>query len=319
MVVNLNSIKSHPGRNLISISSEQGHTEGVVDNVKALTSSKWAELIALFHDLGKMNPNFQDELEGESSNYSHHAYFSAFAFYCVFCSVIENLNSLTRFVGNSNFSLNELIAAIVSIAKHHGNLPDFSPDNKSGGTNHILSKQEIYDLYKFLQNNLSILPVEEFVNNYFEIKPFKEKMVDENMQKKFLEQMNFCVKDNKYPLDFFQNVQFSFASLLLADKTDAAQYDSFIDSSKSKVDEFCNHFSVDLSDYLAKLNQETEINRLRTTIRETALVNIIDGLTKGQRLFELTSPTGSGKTLMLLSLALEIIKKEGKLWRKPRY
>jgi len=311
MVVDLSNIKSHPDRNLISSTSEQGHTESVVDNVKTLTSSKWAELIAIFHDLGKVNPNFQEKLFGECEEYSNHAYLSAYAFYCAFCSVGKNLQALTKHLGHSNISSNDIIASVVSIAKHHGNLPDFSPEDKTGGGASILSQQEIKKMYEFLQSNMKNLPIDEFAKNYFEIEPFQEKMIEEKVRKKFCEEFKFCVKHNNCPLDFFLHLQFSFACLLLADKTDAAQYDKFISTSKSNVEKFCGHFSKDLSDYLAKLNQETELNRLRTEIRETALANIIAGLNQGQRVFELTSSTGSGKTLMLLALALEIIKREG--------
>ncbi len=310
MVVDLSSIKSHPDRTLMSTEAGLGHTEGVVENVRMLTMSKWAELIAIFHDLGKINPNFQDKLLGESEKYANHAYLSAYAFYCAFCCIKENLQELVKCVG-SIVSSNDIIAAVVSIAKHHGNLPDFSPVNESGGINSILSQQEIRDLYKFIQSDINHLPIDEFAKSYFEVESFKKKMVEEKVQKIFLEQFKFIEKQNVSPLDFFLNTQFSFACLLLADKTDAAQYNQYIHTSRNNVEEFCSHFLKDLLDYLAGLNQETELNRLRTEIRNTALSNIAIGLNQVQRVFELTSPTGSGKTLMLLSLTSEIIKEKG--------
>ena len=50
---------------------------------------------------------------------------------------------------------------------------------------------------------------------------------------------------------------------------------------------------------------------LRTRIRKKAIDNIKQGLKNNRRVFELTAPTGSGKTLMLLSLASEIEKLKG--------
>ena len=51
--------KSHPDKLLIE------HIKGVMKNVSSRTDSLFAETAAIFHDLGKMNPNFQAKLEGK--------------------------------------------------------------------------------------------------------------------------------------------------------------------------------------------------------------------------------------------------------------
>jgi CRISPR-associated endonuclease/helicase Cas3 len=44
---------------------------------------KIAQIAALFHDLGKINPNFQLKLQGiKTVGYSSHAYLSSFAWFC---------------------------------------------------------------------------------------------------------------------------------------------------------------------------------------------------------------------------------------------
>lgn len=62
---------------------------------------------------------------------------------------------------------------------------------------------------------------------------------------------------------------------------------------------------------MSLLNQDSDINKLRTQIRFEAVTNLSVGLKENRHGFELTAPTGSGKTLMLLSLASEIIKEKG--------
>ena len=57
MVPDIKLLKSHPDKLLLK------HVQGVIDNTKKLTNSRFAELVAIFHDLGKINPNFQAKLE----------------------------------------------------------------------------------------------------------------------------------------------------------------------------------------------------------------------------------------------------------------
>ena len=56
MVSDLN-YKSHPDKQL------EDHIYGVITKSHKYTSLPIAEIAALFHDLGKINPNFQKKLE----------------------------------------------------------------------------------------------------------------------------------------------------------------------------------------------------------------------------------------------------------------
>ena len=63
----ITAYKSHPDKLLVE------HIKGVVKNVSCRTDSIIAETAAVFHDLGKMNPNFQAKLEGKTpKEYSNH-------------------------------------------------------------------------------------------------------------------------------------------------------------------------------------------------------------------------------------------------------
>ncbi|MDD4428485.1 MAG: CRISPR-associated helicase Cas3' [Paludibacter sp.] len=307
MVSDIKELKSHPGKLLLD------HIQGVRDNTKKLTNSRLAELGAIFHDLGKINPNFQDKLDTlkNASGYANHAYLSAYTFFCTFCCSKKNQEQLKQFLEINELNDNDIIALTVIIAKHHGNLPDFTPTDYDGAGTSILSKNENYELFKFLEEK-SDLPLFEFANHFFqEIEDFKHFLSNPKVQKTYLEKFIFYGDKNNSALDFFFDFQFAFASVLQADKADAGKIGNIIDEDKLSIERFSEIFSDKLDIYLSGLNQNTELNKLRTSIRNQAVQNIKGGLAENKRVFELTAPTGSGKTLMLLSLSSEIIKEKG--------
>lgn len=287
----ITAYKSHPDKTLVE------HIKGVVKNVSSRTDSIIAETAAVFHDLGKMNPNFQAKLEGKMpKGYSNHSLLSAYAFYCMVLAEKDR-----------KLSPNEIIGLIVLIAKHHGNLPDFCP---SGTDGYILSKNEIKDLFSFLENN--DLPFYNYVKYFYsQTHDFSSIVTNEKAQNFFLEKLAFSPKINNEPLNYYLKIQSAFANLIQADKADAAKFDSYVKEDKDDVDTFSVVFCKKLDSFLKSLNQNSDLNRQRTQIRCEAVEHINNLLPKGKRVFDLTSPTGSGKTLMLLSLAAEIIKQKG--------
>ena len=56
----ISTYRSHPNKSLLD------HTQGVLEGVQLRTNSKVAEIAAIFHDVGKLNPNFQKKLDGEN-------------------------------------------------------------------------------------------------------------------------------------------------------------------------------------------------------------------------------------------------------------
>lgn len=306
MVSDINTLRSHPDKLLLD------HVKGVIKNAKKLTNSRIAELVAIFHDLGKINPNFQHKLDPNKTvnGYANHSYLSAFAFFCAFAGVPGNREKLKQFLILDSISENDIIALSVLIAKHHGNLPDFSPIDYSGTGASILSKEENAALYKYLDKEKN-LPIFEFVNHFIPVDDFRQFLSMSKVQQGYSERFIFGSQNNKTPLGFFLNFQFAFASVIQADKADAARFDNYIDTQFKDVEAFSNVFSSQLDIYLRKLNQDSALNQLRTTIRSNAVSNIQKGLQLDKRVYELTAPTGSGKTLMLLSLASEIIESKG--------
>ena len=312
MLVDVNKLESHPNKFLFT------HVDGVISNVKKLTENlgvaKWAELVAIFHDLGKINPNFQDKLKPNriSEGYANHAYFSAYAFFCAF-TLNDNILMLQNWLGVEKLSINDLIALTVIIAKHHGHLLDLKPEIEDNAEAKILNDDEIKRLYSFLDEKYDELPINEFSKHYMgEIIDFKQLLLVEKRKRYFCNKFIFSRKLSNTSLDFFLDIQFAFASLIYADKSDAAKFLT-IDESKKDVAAFCKIYSSHLNLFLDTLKPNSKLNELRTAIRKEAVSNIQAPLKKGKRVFELTSPTGSGKTLMLLSLAAEIIEEKGDL------
>ena len=313
MVANLKNIRSHPDKYLISQDNgEKGHVDGVIENTKKLTSLKWAELVAIFHDLGKINPNFSDKLDSNKivDGYANHSYLSAFAFFCAFGCDENNRKNLTLWSGIDKLTELDILALGVVIAKHHGNLPDFSSQVKDDSMDifRILSKNENESLFKFLETH-NELPINEFSQNYLPfIQDFQKYLLNPRVQESYRDKFNFDASKNRNPLAFFLDTQFTFAALVQADKTDAARFENLIDINQANVKMFCENYERQLIAYLDKLNSDSQLNLLRTKIRQEAVDNINIALDKGQRVFDLTAPTGSGKTLILLSLANEILK-----------
>jgi CRISPR-associated endonuclease/helicase Cas3 len=318
MELNGNIYWSHPNKPLIK------HISGVINNAKKLaentSAEKWAELTAIYHDLGKINPNFQEKLKPipNPQGYANHAYMSAYSFFVAFGCVSSNKGLIADWLGVEKISKNDLISLTIIIAKHHGNLPNYCPIDIDGTGSHILSKDENEALHKFLNEKLD-LPIDEYSKYFFsEIESFESILRDNKIQKGYIEKFIFNAVSNQKALDFYLDTQYAFACLIQGDKTDAAKFDVLVDSNSLieenilDVGRFCQSYQTQLNFYLSKLNQDSELNRLRTEIRHEAVDKIQYGLKEGKRVFELTSPTGSGKTLMLLSLASEVMKETKK-------
>lgn len=310
-MVDVALLKSHPSKLLFD------HVNGVIEKTNKLTEgigvAGLAQLAAIFHDLGKINPNFQSKLNTrKSSGYSNHAYFSAYVLYCL-CLDKSNREIIKECLGGKENIQNELMALVVILAKHHGHLPDFCPQGNLEVEPYILNKGEIKNLHCFIDAELDELPIVEFVKAFGQFSranDFTDCLKDKMVQFNFSEKFNFYEKYTRNFLDFFLDTQFAFSSLILADKTDAMNT-PIIDESRAALKSFCDIYPKILANYILKFKPTSKLNILRTKIRQESIKNIETPLESGKRVFELTAPTGSGKTIMLLSLASKIIQEKG--------
>lgn len=301
-MLDIKEIKSHPDKEL------SVHLNGVRTNVSQLAGSRKAELAAIWHDLGKCNPNFQAKIAGDQvSGYDKHSYLSAFALFCAIgcCKKVKS-KAFEQFFDVSKLTSNEIIALITIVAKHHGNLPDFMPT----GNRTILNSDELTDLYSFLDANS--IQLNEVLANVMEMPDYNEFIANSCVRKSFRDRFAFRENDFKGALNFFCETQKTFATLILSDKLDAAGVNSLLEDDKKVIEDFSKYFHERLDCFLSSLCSNTKLNELRTVIRRNAVEKITSELVQSDKhIFELTSPTGSGKTLMLLSLASEIVKQKG--------
>lgn len=98
--------------------------------------------------------------------------------------------------------------------------------------------------------------------------------------------------------------------MVKADKSDAGDMISMLDENEQNLNSFSHIYPDILQGYLDNLNSQTLLNVERTKNVWKVLI-VLKRFRRRKTDFELTAPTGSGKTLMLLSLASEIIKSKG--------
>ena len=297
MVPDLNAYKSHPDKAL------EVHIKGVTRKALKRCDSPIVRWAALFHDLGKINPNFQRKLDplnkGEYRGYDEHAYLSAWAWLCF---LEKNAGKLKADFGNDLVQFQIVLALI---AKHHGNLPNFE---------RLLKEDPLDRLRKFVKSNTG-LPMSAFLEKKLGT-PHEPFELRDN--ERFNTLITFTRKKEwqEKALDYFFDTQFSFASLIEGDKRDAG--DKYIEDyyhleatnegSKTELSESL----IQKWQWLSDKSGKSELDELRTAIREEAVANLQREVGAGKRIFTLTAPTGAGKTFTLLALAAEIQRqKEG--------
>lgn len=305
MVFDLTKIESHPEKPL------KVHIEGVCEKSAKRTSNTLAKYAALFHDFGKINPNFQQKLKGiKSAGYSQHSYLSAFAFLNWFISNRTEASHLLGLNGN-DFTNLKLITAI--ILHHHGNLPNMDEN---------ISDQALESMIDFLQEHSEELPVSEYLKEEMGFEHSKFDLSIKSWYKLKIPNIDLGKDGKQFEIKYWQkdsllyflNTQFAFASVIEADKRDAGRHElcnfeallpNNILKISSSLEEVFNKFSHSAS--------VSVLNRVRTEIREEAVASVSRLIAKGQRIFSLTAPTGAGKTFTLLDIARTIQKQNGNL------
>ena len=293
------AFRSHPKKFL------QDHLRDVARKVNKRTAGlptnlnfKTAEVAALFHDLGKINPNFQRKLNGVKKGYTGHSYLSALAW---FGFLQANAGQVEEWLVKPA----RVFSVAAMIARHHGDLPNLEEG--------IFKQQPFDDLQKFLSEQPE-LPISDFLQLLVPHKSFV--LPASPLPLKKIESAKLRPQENQ--LAFFLETQFGFACLLESDKRDAGNNEVY--KRENLKPYFQQHFAPQLTAKIEKIGQvakekpgNTELNRVRTQMREEAVLNLQAQLQQNQRVFTLAAPTGAGKTLMLLSLAQEILARNPEL------
>lgn len=266
---------SHPEKPL------RVHTQGVLNGTCERSSSPVAQVAALFHDTGKLNPHFQAKLRKEKTfEYSKHAYLSALVFTC--------FSKRNKSLMYGQLSDVQILATLAIIAHHHGHLPNLRT---------IFDKPECEKLHNFLQTQT--LPFSDFLSQWLPHKKFEMNEMSALKLNDFNLDSEAIIPN---PLAIFMETQRAFAALIHADKRDAS--DNAIAQRHNELQKARTHFSSHLQNELKeKSKSQKELDQTRTRIRHDVLEKLAEGLTNNQRTFSLTAPTGAGKTLMMLAIA----------------
>ena len=306
----IDKVFSHPkspdfpsGKNITT------HTNGVIS--KAVNRyigpeeyRKYITLIGVFHDIGKLNPNFQKYLFSEGNylgGYKNHAYLSAVVL------LICLYNNQDYF--KERYDLILLAISSVLIAKHHGNLPDFE--------NTPLNKDELDKVIDYFKNEKKeSTEFLERTNEFLTFYKFQVKQLELNMfQAKIIEKANRLVRDlltnlsSENKLKYYILSQYIFSCIIEGDKRDAGDNNMY-NLTEEQLKFNSEYFNEMLLTFYKQFDnvKSNSLSSIRTLIRDQCVTNIQKQLSLGERVFQLISPTGSGKTLTFMSIANEIKK-----------
>lgn len=292
---------SHPEKEL------QVHLNGVLKNaLKRGFGNIIIEFVSLFHDIAKTNSNFQNKLFDKKYGYANHSYLST---YVAIYLLVKNKVIASKY--SEIINIDDLIKLnIISniMTKHHGNLKNideiFNIKYKNGDETTIENNEEIERLINFVNGNEDF-HFDIFLNeNYPELKDVTF-IFDREYKKIIFENLvyndKYKIAWKKNPIRNFFDTTFNFAQLIEADKRDASKNEIYVlDDIKT------NNIILDhnLNKKLNNLSYNSELNLKRLEIRNEAEHNLRSNLsTSSNRMFEITSPTGSGKTFIMLKLA----------------
>ncbi|MFY9499154.1 MAG: CRISPR-associated endonuclease Cas3'', partial [Tepidanaerobacteraceae bacterium] len=287
------------------------HLSDVAKNIKAKVKEVYKDdvlaeagyIVGISHDFGKYTTFFQEYLRtGKSkSNLEWHSFISAvFAAY-----LMEN-------VKNNEGKLNSYLPLLsyFAVLHHHGNLYSFDRDvvtiQKLSSENFELVDTRMRDKLLLMEPQIvNLLDHKEIIEHEYRevfgqinLEDFKEnwiRVLKELHRQKYKlqkEEDNFKLKLNTLLL-------FIYSCLIDNDKRDAAKV--------RRVER--KHIPGDLVDRYGKeefdIYEKQGINGIRNEIYDKVM-NKISKVPLDNRIFTLTAPTGTGKTISSFSVALKL-------------
>lgn len=258
-------------------------------------------IIGFAHDLGKSTGSFQKYLltedEEEKLRLKNHeeTRHSPLGAFCGFYLTREFLRS-NRI--NAEYEEYLPIAAFLVIQRHHGDLtPIISETTKSKAEKIVAYLQDIDEKLfdKLLSATIGRVPSLEHCNYKWLQENVENFEADMRVVRSFAR-----IIGRRKKLDFYFITSLLYSTLVDADKSDAAAIN---------IDLSSNIIPGDLVDEYRKIRgydrPETEMDCIRNGIY-VASANVTKAIEKSNHILSINVPTGTGKTLAALSVAIKI-------------
>ena len=230
------------------------------------------QIVANFHDIGKLSNEFQRYIRKETKEKTTHAIEGAY----LFCFLVE-------FIGV------DFLSIFFSIVKHHGSLPNIKEETYrySNPNEHDFEKE-------FWSKKLAIIESHLSVDSGHKPEEFYQlmRMFVDNFE-------NFSTIENFF---LFKK---RYSRLILADKFEAIFSKPYETLPLFSQEQLQKHIGTIHS--IIEEKQKVSPNEFRTKVRETVFKNFDNA--EETNIYLIKAPTGVGKTFIALELALKIALK----------
>ncbi|UJG41607.1 MAG: CRISPR-associated helicase Cas3' [Candidatus Heimdallarchaeum aukensis] len=310
------NIFSHPNKNILEhLSETEREILNILEKLQPNFSIKKniiieiARILALTHDIGKCTIFFQEYLhsneennfkklgEYQSSKLHHHGLISAvFTYY----TLKKLLNSNNEQFYDLNSGYKDLLPHIgfLTTKKHHGNLGNFYDEIIINRTSEEKIRQQLENFHPQFEN------VVEFIRNKINItisfNEFSESFGDLIDELAFSDELLLNYYENSRDCELYLFTLFLHSILTDADKTSAIGVSKpilpFISSNK---------IIKNRKKIIQKKGKKTYLDNLRENIYKEVIAKI-EKTPLDNKIFTLTAPTGSGKTLTVFEAAFRL-------------